>query len=210
MNLIRLLCLTSVFCLLPLFVHAHPGGLDKNCGHNNRKTGDYHYHPTWKSCKSNPSNVETGKRPRTPFSVDGEVIRVKDGDTVVVRPELGGEAFTCRLYGIDTPETSKRGKMGQPYGGSATKELKTLILGKLVKAHLTGEQSYKREICIIYDEGVNINLEMVKRGYAWAYRQYLEGPHASEYIDAEREARKQRLGLWKDNNPMPPWEFRKR
>ena len=50
---------------------------------------------------------------------------------------------------------------------------------------------------------------MVKLGYAWAYKQYLKRPYASEYIDAENEARNKKLGLWKQANPQPPWEFRK-
>ena len=42
------------------------------------------------------------------------------------------------------------------------------------------------------------------------YVQYLKRPHASIYIDAEREARAKRLGLWNDINPTPPWEWRRR
>ena len=55
----------------------------------------------------------------------------------------------------------------------------------------------------------NINREMVSEGWAWAYRQYLDRPHASEYIEAEEKARGKRLGLWAQTNPQPPWEFRK-
>jgi micrococcal nuclease len=107
------------------------------------------------------------------------------------------------------PETAKRWKPGQPHAAGATKELKTLILGKLVQVYLTGEKTYGREVCIIYDQGMNINLEMVKRGYAWAYRRYLKRPYASEFIDAEKYAREQKLGIWQEANPMPPWEFRR-
>jgi micrococcal nuclease len=55
----------------------------------------------------------------------------------------------------------------------------------------------------------NVNREMVADGWAWAYRQYLDRPHASEYIDAEEQARKEKKGLWQQTNPQPPWEFRK-
>ncbi len=51
---------------------------------------------------------------------------------------------------------------------------------------------------------------MIETGYAWAYRKYLKRPYASEYIDAENQARKNRLGLWQQYNPVPPWEFRKK
>lgn len=143
-------------------------------------------------------------------TIEGKVMQVKDGDTVVVSPVEGGMFFTCRLYGIDTPETVKKGKSGQPYGEEASKELKRLILGQTVEVTTTGAKTYKREVCMIKKSGQDINLEMVKLGYAWAYKQYLKRPYASEYIDAERSARDRRLGLWKDNNPTPPWEFRKR
>ena len=92
----------------------------------------------------------------------------------------------------------------------ASRELKKLILGQTVEVTLTGSKTYKREVCLIKKDGIDINLEMVKRGYAWAYRQYLRRPYASEYIQVENDARAKRLGLWADANPTPPWEFRKK
>lgn len=143
-------------------------------------------------------------------SLQGSVMQVKDGDTVMVIPSEGGQGFICRLYGIDAPETAKRGKAGQPYGDEAARELKKLILGQDVTVETTGSKTYKREVCLIKKNGMDINLEMVKRGYAFAYIQYLKRPHASIYIEAEGEARAKRLGLWKDStNPTPPWEWRK-
>lgn len=142
-------------------------------------------------------------------ALQGRVLQIKDGDTVVVSPVEGGAFFTCRLYGIDTPETPKRGKPGQPYGEEAARELKKLVLGQTVEVTLTGQKTYKREVCLLRKEGTDINLEMVRRGYAWAYRQYLKRPYASEYIDAENKARSRKLGLWEQSNPQPPWEWRK-
>lgn len=140
----------------------------------------------------------------------GTVIQVKDGDTVVITPQEGGAFYTCRLYGIDAPEVAHGHKPGQPYGEEALRELKKLVLGKSVDVVRTGQRTYNREVCIIHVNSTNVNLEMVRRGYAWAYRQYLRRPYASEYIEAENEARQKRVGLWKDYNPTPPWEFRKR
>jgi len=142
--------------------------------------------------------------------IQGKVVQVKDGDTVVIAPVDGGQFFVCRLYGIDAPETAKKNKTGQPYGEEAKKELKKLVLGQVVDVELTGSKTYNREVCIIRKNGVNVNLEMVKRGYAWAYVRYLKRPHASEYLDAEKEARTKKLGLWQQNNPTPPWEWRKK
>ena len=138
-----------------------------------------------------------------------------DGDTVVISPIDGGAFFKCRLYGIDAPETPKYGrrgrllKPGQLFGEEASVELKKLILGQAVEVAMTGAKTYNREVCRIMKNGMDVNLEMVKRGYAWAYRHYLHRPYASEYIDAETAARERHLGLWQDVNPTPPWEFRK-
>jgi len=141
--------------------------------------------------------------------IQGKVMQVKDGDTVVIAPIEGGQFFVCRLYGIDAPETEHRGKPGQPYGEESAKYLKRLILGQTVTVQTTGQKTYNREVCLISKDGQDINLEMVKAGYAWAYRQYLKRPYASEYISAEAEARNKRLGLWQQANPTPPWEWRK-
>jgi len=141
--------------------------------------------------------------PSIAFSIEGIVTKVKDGDTVVISPLSGENQFTCRLYGIDAPEA------GQMFGDEAREELKALIFRQQVRVTLTGKKSYKREICLIETDGMDINWEMVARGYAWAYREYLKGPYASEYIEAEKEARAKRLGLWQQANPQPPWEFRK-
>lgn len=140
----------------------------------------------------------------------GKVIKISDGDTVVIQPEDGDQPFKCRLYGIDAPETSHGRKAGQPYGEEAAKELKRLILGQIVDVTTTGAKTYNREVCQITKDGIDINLEMVRLGFAWAYVQYLKRPHASKYIDVEREARASKLGLWHDINPTPPWEFRKK
>jgi endonuclease YncB( thermonuclease family) len=147
-----------------------------------------------------------------PYAKDSRVVRgtvtnVIDGDTVVIRP-FSGKLFKCRLYGIDAPEMPNDGNPGQPYGRAADRELNNLVLHNAVEITLTGESSYDREICIIQKMGMDINREMVRRGYAWAYRQHLKGPYASEYINAENEARKMRRGLWQQTNPRPPWELR--
>lgn len=141
--------------------------------------------------------------------VKGKVVQVKDGDTVVIAPIEGGQFFTCRLSGIDAPETARRNRQGQPHGNEATKELKRLVLGQTVDAQLTGRRTHNREVCIIKKNGQDVNLEMIRSGHAWAYRQFLKRPHASEYIAAEEEARNRRLGLWQQSNPTPPWEFRR-
>jgi len=147
--------------------------------------------------------------------IEGTVTKVSDGDTINVQDSMGTKV-KIRLYGIDAPETVKSNKKtghiskpGQPYGEEAWKALDNKVYKKQVKLEIMAIDQYKRSVGIIWLNGKNINQEMVAEGYAWAYRQYLDRPHASEYIQAEEQARTNKLGLWKQNNPQPPWEFRK-
>jgi len=153
---------------------------------------------------------------KTPIrTVEGIVIKVSDGDTLQVRTSEETK-LKVRLYGIDAPETEKSNrrtgkvsKPGQPFGEEAYKALQSKVVGKKVRVDIIAVDRYKREVGIVYLESRNINLQMVKEGWAWAYTQYLDRPYASEYLDTEKEARTKRLGLWQQRNPQPPWEFRK-
>ena len=64
-------------------------------------------------------------------------------------------------------------------------------------------------VAVIYVDGRNINLEMVAEGWAWAAQKTRKPPVHSDYLLAEEQARAKRLGLWMQENPQPPWEFRK-
>lgn len=77
-------------------------------------------------------------------------------------------------------------------------------MGKSVKVDVMDIDMYQRNVSIVWVNGVNVNLDMVKKGQAWAYRHYLDRPYASEYIQAETDARTAGIGLWADPNPQPP------
>ena len=147
--------------------------------------------------------------------LEGIVSKVSDGDTVTVTS--GGTKLRVRLYGIDAPETEKRNrqtvevsKQGLPFGEEAFKALEGKVCRKRVKLEVKAIDRYRRVVAVVWLDGRDINREMVAEGWAWAYRQYLRSPYVSEYIAAEEEARAKEHGLWKQANPLPPWEFRKR
>jgi endonuclease YncB( thermonuclease family) len=152
---------------------------------------------------------------KTPIRViHGAVVNVSDGDTINV--DSNGTKLKIRFYGIDTPETAKMNKRtgqvnksGQPYGDEAWHALESKIANQQVRVEVMDRDRYGRLVSIVWLGNRNINREMVTDGWAWAYRQYLDSPHASEYINAEEQARASKLGLWKQSNPQPPWEFRK-
>jgi endonuclease YncB( thermonuclease family) len=148
-------------------------------------------------------------------TIEGLVIKVSDGDTINVMDSLGTKV-KVRLYGIDAPETEKSNrrtghisKPGQPYGDEASTALQSKVYRKMVKLEIMDIDRYKRSVGIVWLNEEDINQEMVAEGYAWAYRQYLDRPHASEYLKAEESARLKKLGIWQQYNPQPPWEFRK-
>lgn len=139
--------------------------------------------------------------------IEGMVRAVYDGDTVLLTTREESR-LKVRLYGIDAPETRKPDKQGQPYGDISRRTLMYKVMGRRVTAEIMDIDQYKRAVAIIRYEGRDINREMVAEGLAWAYRQYLQGAYESEYIGAETLARSRRAGLWRESNPLPPWEFR--
>ena len=140
-------------------------------------------------------------------TIEGVVRAVFDGDTVLLATR-GQDRLMVRLYGIDAPETAKRNMPAQPFGKAAKLTLMYKVMGRRVTAEIVDTDQYQRAVAVIRYEGRDINREMVSEGLAWSYRQYLRGPYASEYIQAEERARSLHKGLWRDANPIPPWEFR--
>ncbi len=147
--------------------------------------------------------------PAATRTVSGKVVHVADGDTLTVAAR-GRGAVKVRLYGIDAPEVRHKETPGQRYGREARQALKALTFRRSVQVKVVDVDTHGRAVGIVYEAGVNINLAMIREGWAWAYRRYLGGPYASEFVGAEREARAKRLGLWQEYNPLPPWEFRRR
>jgi micrococcal nuclease len=145
----------------------------------------------------------------TPRTEEGRVTRVADGDTLTLVTRTGTK-LKVRLYGIDAPEIRHEMLPGQPYGKEAKAALTALVLGRRVTVEIVDIDTHRRMVGIVRRSGSDINLAMVRSGYAWAYRRYLSAPYASEYIAAEKEARGNSLGLWKQANPDPPWEFKRR
>jgi len=150
-------------------------------------------------------------------TVTGTVTKVSDGDTIhLTTPEQ--TKLKVRLYGIDAPETdkinNKTGKVnipGQPYGDESWKALENKVMGKQVKLDILDIDKYRRMVGMIYLNDRNINLEMIREGYAEAFIEYLkEEPYKSEFLKVEREARAAKKGIWSLPDYERPREFRKR
>lgn len=139
--------------------------------------------------------------------IQGMVKAVFDGDTLLLATP-GQSRLRVRLYGIDAPETAKPDRPGQPFGAVAKRTLMYKVMGRQVAAEIMESDQYQRSVAVISYSGRDINYEMIAEGMAWAYRPYLTGTYAAEYLGAERAARASHRGLWRDADPLPPWEFR--
>lgn len=130
--------------------------------------------------------------------IQGKVIRVLDGDTIEVLQDK--KPVRVRLSNIDAPEKK------QAYGSWSTNKLKSLIAGQPVTVMYTKTDRYGRVLGRVYTaNGTESNRLMVQSGAAWVYEIYNTD---ASLPPLQREAQEQKRGLWADNKPLPPWEWR--
>jgi endonuclease YncB( thermonuclease family) len=126
--------------------------------------------------------------------------RVVDGDTIDI------EGTRVRLEGIDAPETGQTCKNGRGQvwdcGHAATKMLRDLIGPFEVQCRHAGIDKYGRMLGTCFAGQMDINAEMVRRGYAWAYVKY-----STAYVQQEAMAQAAGLGIWQ-GEAMPAWDYR--
>ncbi|PLW67633.1 hypothetical protein C0039_16155 [Pseudohalioglobus lutimaris] len=136
----------------------------------------------------------------TRFDITGKVVRVVDGDTLHV---FEGEGVQTRihLYGIDAPETD------QPYYNGARDALALMVAGESVGVTVVDTDWTERTVGTVYLDGKSINLEMVRAGHAWWYRK--QAQYDRPLQEAERQASLQKLGLWGNADPVPPWDWKR-
>lgn len=148
----------------------------------------------------NCNHPESDEYKNTDINNSFKVIGVKDGDTVDLL--MDGAKQTIRLAHIDAPEKK------QPFGKKAKQLLSDLCFGKNVTLiHNNKYDRNKRLIAeLISESGININKEIVSNGLAWHYKKYSSD---TSYSRLETIARENKLGLWSDENPVAPWEWRK-
>lgn len=138
-------------------------------------------------------------------TLQGRVVGVTDGDTVTVLDEFKVKT-KVRLAGIDAPEKS------QAFGRRSKEHLSGLIFGKTVDGDWRKKDKYGRTVGKIFIDGEDANLEQIKSGFAWHYKAYEREQSAADrqsYSQAEIDARIDRLGIWQDEDPVAPWDFRR-
>lgn len=134
-------------------------------------------------------------------TLPGKVTRVLDGDTADV--QLGSGPIRIRLNGIDAPEKN------QPFGPEASQALIAMIGDHDVQIEPFKQDKYDRLTANVFLDDCNINAEMVRLGFAWAYRKFMKRGNPA-LCAIEDEARTARRGLWSQRKKdwIAPWDWR--
>ncbi len=137
-------------------------------------------------------------------TVTGRVVGVADGDTITVL-DADMVQHKIRLAGIDAPEKK------QAFGNRAKESLSDMVFDKTVNVETEKRDRYGRQIGKVLVDGQDVNLVQVERGMAWFYRQYQreQSPNDRKLYEAAEDAAKAgKRGLWRDSEPVPPWDIR--
>lgn len=133
------------------------------------------------------------------------VTYVYDGDTVKLHPKNTYSQkydIKLRITHIDAPERN------QAFGLKSRRALMQLCQGKNVvaTAKIVAKDKYQRSLGRLQCNQVDASLYMVQQGLAWHDDKY---ERDWEIAQAQEQARKQKLGLWVDDEAMAPWVWRK-
>ena len=139
-------------------------------------------------------------------TLSGRVVAVHDGDTITVL-DINQTQYKIRLAGIDAPE------LGQAFGNPSKQNLSKWVYNRQVIVDWKKRDRYGRTVGVVLVDGHDVNLEQIRAGLAWWYRQYARDQSPADrrlYEAAENDARTAKRGLWVDANPGPPWKWRRR
>lgn len=188
----------------------------------------------WKRLTSVHDIPATYFGPSSPW-IRGRILSVSDGDTVrflhvptifsssrldTTHEKISDNALPVRVCTIDTPETSKFGKSGQPKGEEAKEMLKQLVENKIVSIRMLSKDQYSRIVAEIRIPTMfppfrkYVDEEMLKAGLAEVY----EGSGAvygrlrtkENYLSIADKAKKSKIGIWSLSNRESAKDFKAR
>lgn len=133
-------------------------------------------------------------------SITGKVIKIYDGDTFRIDTKKMQEC-KIRISDIDCPEKN------QSYGIEAKNFLTKKILNKTVLIKNLKRDKYNRIVgLVIYDKNKDLGKDILESGLAWVWK----FSKNVLYKKVESQARKKKIGLWKKNHPIDPYNWRKK
>ena len=137
-------------------------------------------------------------------TLTGHVVGIADGDTLTLL-DASKTQHKIRLAGIDSPEK------GQAFGQVCKKSLSDLAYDRAATVESNKLDRYGRVIGKVWVESQDVNLEQIRRGCGWHYKKYQNEQSPEDrlsYNSAEELAKTRRVGLWADQDPVPPWDWR--
>lgn len=143
-----------------------------------------------------PGSTETPTGDPGMSRLRAEVISVTDGDTIRVR--IDGQSVPVRYIGIDTPETVDPRQTVQCFGREASARNAQLVAGKVVELEkdVSETDRFQRLLRYVYVDGVMVNEELVRGGYATAVSYPPDVKYQDRFRALEAEARAAGVGLW--------------
>jgi endonuclease YncB( thermonuclease family) len=144
-------------------------------------------------------------------AIEGRAIDVHDGDSFVLRAD-DGRRLRIRVSGIDAPERA------QPYADVSRRHLGELLRGRRIRLEPVKQDAFDRTVArvLVVDgepPGRDAGLAQIEAGLAWHFTRYTPDQSREDvrrYASAERDARDRGVGLWRDDSPEAPWDFRTR
>jgi len=129
-----------------------------------------------------------------------KVSYVYDGDTVQI--SHAQNKFKLRLSEIDAPERN------QPYGLKARRALIKLCQAEntQVSVEIVGTDKYARQLGKLNCNGTDASQYLLENGYGWYQGKFARDPILKQAV---AQARQNKIGLWQEAEPTPPWLWRK-
>jgi endonuclease YncB( thermonuclease family) len=131
----------------------------------------------------------------------GSVKKIIDGDSLLI--VSANKTIEVRLYGIDCPEYR------QPFSNAARKMVQTKVGGFKVLVQPEYYDKYERMVAIVHYGDVTLNSELVRAGLAWVSPYFCRRDICTSWQQLENSARASKRGLWREKEPVPPWEWKK-
>lgn len=129
------------------------------------------------------------------------VTRVIDGDTLVI--DMNGEEERLRIIGIDTPESVRPNTPVECLSLEAGEYTKSMLENEYIETEYDDTQGnrdkYDRLLRHVFIDDINFGEKIIQDGYAYEYTYDMPYTYQREYVEAERYARENEVGLWSDS-----------
>lgn len=145
----------------------------------------------------NLNNASTSDNPSNISSELYKVVRVVDGDTIII--DYNGTEERVRLIGVDTPESVHPDKeKNTKFGTTASNFSKELLTDKYVKIELDVQErdQYRRILAYVYLDDVMVNKILLQEGYAKVATYPPNVKYVDDFTAIQEEARNTKKGLW--------------